>query len=200
MATISKRTNKSGTYYYLVESARVNGKPRIVKQVYLGTAECIEGRSFTVLGILWAEHMKAVFDYSITGEPRQTPAIPFSLSNERWNALQERELGKSILFTNHADWTTEQIISAYRSQCHAAEVFEQMKDTKTFHPGQSATSTTPTSVCTLFIVPSPTCLPACSTRNWRIWGTRSAYNTCLTCFKTQSRSYLYTLPLEGNLL
>jgi transposase len=42
MATISKRTNKSGTYYYLVESARINGKPRIVKQVYLGTAERIE--------------------------------------------------------------------------------------------------------------------------------------------------------------
>jgi hypothetical protein len=41
MATISKRTNKSGTYYYLVESARVNGKPRIVKQIYLGTAERI---------------------------------------------------------------------------------------------------------------------------------------------------------------
>ena len=41
MATISKRTNKSGTYYYLVESARVNGKPRIVKQMYLGTAERI---------------------------------------------------------------------------------------------------------------------------------------------------------------
>ena len=41
MATISKRTNKSGTYYYLVESARVNGKPRLVKQEYLGTAERI---------------------------------------------------------------------------------------------------------------------------------------------------------------
>ena len=42
MATITKRTNKSGTYYYLVESARVNGKPRIVKQEYLGTAARIE--------------------------------------------------------------------------------------------------------------------------------------------------------------
>ena len=41
MATITKRMNKSGTYYYLVESARVNGKPRIVKQIYLGTAEKI---------------------------------------------------------------------------------------------------------------------------------------------------------------
>ena len=41
MATITKRTNKSGTYYYIVESARVNGKSRIVKQIYLGTAERI---------------------------------------------------------------------------------------------------------------------------------------------------------------
>ena len=41
MGTIIKRKNKSGTYYYYVESARVNGKPRIVKQEYLGTAEKI---------------------------------------------------------------------------------------------------------------------------------------------------------------
>ena len=27
------------TYYYVVESARVDGKPRIVSQEYLGTAE-----------------------------------------------------------------------------------------------------------------------------------------------------------------
>ena len=41
MATITKRTNKSGTYYYLVESARINGKPRLVTQKYLGSAESI---------------------------------------------------------------------------------------------------------------------------------------------------------------
>lgn len=41
MATLSKRETKSGTYYYLVESARVNGKPRIVMQKYLGTAQRI---------------------------------------------------------------------------------------------------------------------------------------------------------------
>jgi len=41
MATITKRTNKSGNYYYLVESARINGKPRLIRQDYLGTAERI---------------------------------------------------------------------------------------------------------------------------------------------------------------
>lgn len=35
---ISKRL-RGGTYYYLVESARVDGKPRIVSQQYLGSAE-----------------------------------------------------------------------------------------------------------------------------------------------------------------
>ena len=41
MATITKRVNKSGTYYYLIESGRVKGKPRLVRQIYLGTAERI---------------------------------------------------------------------------------------------------------------------------------------------------------------
>src|SRR5687767_11732026 len=34
---VGKRVNGS-TYYYLVESARVDGKPRIVSQQYLGSA------------------------------------------------------------------------------------------------------------------------------------------------------------------
>jgi transposase len=39
MGTIIKKKIKNNTYYYYVESARVNGKPRIVNQIYLGTAE-----------------------------------------------------------------------------------------------------------------------------------------------------------------
>ena len=35
---VGKRRGRH-TYYYLVESARVDGKPRIVSQEYLGTAE-----------------------------------------------------------------------------------------------------------------------------------------------------------------
>lgn len=41
MGTISKKKIKGNNYYYYVESRRVNGKPRIVNQVYLGTAEKI---------------------------------------------------------------------------------------------------------------------------------------------------------------
>jgi transposase len=41
MASIIKKKVKKYIYYYLVESARVNGKPRIVSQKYLGTATAI---------------------------------------------------------------------------------------------------------------------------------------------------------------
>src|SRR6266516_2106389 len=39
MPSIVGKKRGKATYYYLVESARVDGKPRIVSQEYLGTAE-----------------------------------------------------------------------------------------------------------------------------------------------------------------
>lgn len=41
MASIIKKKKKGQVYYYLVESARIDGKPRIVHQKYLGRAEHI---------------------------------------------------------------------------------------------------------------------------------------------------------------
>lgn len=45
MASIIKKIKKGRPYYYAVESKRVNGKPRIVWQKYLGTLEAIVGRA-----------------------------------------------------------------------------------------------------------------------------------------------------------
>lgn len=39
MASIVGKKQGGKTYYYLVESARVDGKPRIVSQQYLGSAD-----------------------------------------------------------------------------------------------------------------------------------------------------------------
>jgi transposase len=44
MAYLVGKKQKGKTYYYLTESARVNGKPRIVSQHYLGSAEEIAQR------------------------------------------------------------------------------------------------------------------------------------------------------------
>ena len=42
MAYILKKRLKGRTYYYLAEAQRINGKPRIVWQKYLGTADKIK--------------------------------------------------------------------------------------------------------------------------------------------------------------
>jgi transposase len=39
MASVISKKKGNKTYYYVAESARVNGRPRIINQVYLGTAE-----------------------------------------------------------------------------------------------------------------------------------------------------------------
>ena len=39
MASLIAKKKANQLYYYVVESARVDGKPRIVHQTYLGTAE-----------------------------------------------------------------------------------------------------------------------------------------------------------------
>jgi transposase len=41
MATLIAKIKNGTRYYYLANSARVNGQPRIVRQVYLGTAESV---------------------------------------------------------------------------------------------------------------------------------------------------------------
>jgi len=45
MASITKKIKKGRPYYYAVESKRVNGKPRIVWQKYLGTLKAIVKRA-----------------------------------------------------------------------------------------------------------------------------------------------------------
>jgi transposase len=45
MASITKKTKKGRPYYYAVQSKRINGKPRIVWQKYLGTLEAIVNRA-----------------------------------------------------------------------------------------------------------------------------------------------------------
>ena len=41
MASLHKKKINGGTYYYLRETAWVDGKSKVVKQTYLGTADAI---------------------------------------------------------------------------------------------------------------------------------------------------------------
>src|SRR5207302_9629748 len=90
-----KKGNK--LYYYVVESARVEGKPRIVHQVYLGTAEKLAElvrartaplplaaftREFGLPAALWAAaQQRGLWDLlrSLRPAPRSAPSPTRSL-------------------------------------------------------------------------------------------------------------------------
>jgi len=72
MASIVGKKQGNKTYYYLVESARVNGKPRIVSQRYLGSAAEIAARL--------AEKG--------SGEPDRTRHLAFGDIAAVWSVLQ----------------------------------------------------------------------------------------------------------------
>ena len=72
---VGKKRGKQ-TYYYLVESARVDGKPRIVSQQYLGTAEEVLAR----------------LEGSGAGEPDRTQHKAFGEVAAVWGMLERLEV------------------------------------------------------------------------------------------------------------
>ena len=73
MASIVAKKKANQLYYYVVESARVEGKPRIVQQTYLGTAERIA----------------ALVKDRATPLPLSATAIDFGLPGALWLAAQQ---------------------------------------------------------------------------------------------------------------
>lgn len=92
MATVIAKKKAHQLYYYVVESGRVDGKPRIIDQVYLGTAEKLAAlvrqhaapvplsatrRQFGLPGALWLAALESgVFDtlQELWPQPRSGPS------------------------------------------------------------------------------------------------------------------------------
>jgi len=54
--------------------------------------------------------------------------LTFRTDQAALDRLCRIQFGKTILFTDNADWTDEQIVLAYRSQYHIEDAFKQMKN------------------------------------------------------------------------
>ena len=80
MASIIGKRRGKHTYYYLVESARVDGKPRIVSQQYLGTADEVMAR----------------LDGTGVGEPSRTRHKRFGDLAGVWGILEELDVAGII--------------------------------------------------------------------------------------------------------
>lgn len=73
MASLIAKKKANQLYYYVVESARVEGKPRIVRQTYLGTAE----------------RLAALVQQRAAPLPLAATAVEFGLPGALWLAAQQ---------------------------------------------------------------------------------------------------------------
>jgi len=69
-----------------------------------------------------------VISTTLTGESPDQLRLTFRTDTRARTKLENRIFGKRILFTNREDWTTADIVAAYRSQNEVESGFRQMKD------------------------------------------------------------------------
>jgi transposase len=74
---------------------------------------------------LAGQHVKTVLRVEV--EDGAVPTLTFETDQTALARLVDKQLGKTILFTDNDDWTNEEIVLGYRSQHHIEDAFRQMK-------------------------------------------------------------------------
>src|SRR6266550_1172233 len=92
-----------------------------------GKKPTLAGVQNQVRSIGSAQHLKSLLKTEVQ-EVRRGLELTFSTDQAALDRLCRRQLGKTILFTDNADWSDEEIVLAFRSQYHIEEAFKQMKD------------------------------------------------------------------------
>jgi transposase len=93
-----------------------------------GKAPTVGSVTKKVADILRGQHMKRLFVTRVTQQANGRPTLHYRFARLAFQRLQRTQLGKTILFTDNAEWSDEQIVSAYRGQHHVENAFRQMKD------------------------------------------------------------------------
>jgi len=93
-----------------------------------GRRPSLAGANQAVDQILCGRHMKELFAVEIPTDAQQRPGLRYRFDRAAYQRLQRTLLGKTILFTDQADWSDEAIVTAYRGQHHVENAFRQMKD------------------------------------------------------------------------
>lgn len=92
-----------------------------------GKQPTLAGVQNQVRSICSAQHLKSLLQTEVQ-KVRRGLELTFSTDQTALLRLCRVQLGKTILFTDNADWSDEEIVLAYRSQYHIEEAFKQMKD------------------------------------------------------------------------
>ncbi|TAK55875.1 MAG: IS1634 family transposase [Gammaproteobacteria bacterium] len=125
------------------EIAKRRRKLKAVQDALKRSAQRTQGQKPTMAGtqkrvaaILSGRHMKELFSASVKAAKGGRLSLRWRFKVKAWKTLQTTLLGKTILFTDRADWSDEQIVRSYRSQSHVEAAFRNMKDPHylTFRP------------------------------------------------------------------
>lgn len=74
-----------------------------------------------------SEPLKTIIHTRITEVDGQV-MLEYTIDHEALDKYRDQYLGKQILFTDRDDWTTEEIVAAYRGQSYIEDAFKRMKD------------------------------------------------------------------------
>jgi transposase len=101
-----------------------------------GKAPTVDGVQKQAKEILRGRHMADLFTVTVRTGRHRLPRLAFRFREKAYRQLAATLLGKTLLFTDRADWTDEQIVLAYRAQHHVETAFRRLKDPRylTFRP------------------------------------------------------------------
>ncbi len=94
-----------------------------------GKKPTVESVTKSVKRSLKAEYMEDIYNYKVL-EQDGNIYLTFAFDRDALEGIRETQLGKTALFTDRFDYSTDEIINAYRSAWHVESAFKQMKDTE----------------------------------------------------------------------
>ena len=77
--------------------------------------------------LLQARHMKDLFAVDVR-EQDGLPLVHYRFVQSAWERLQETLLGKTLVFSDHENWSDGELVRGYRSQSHVEDAFRILKD------------------------------------------------------------------------
>ena len=77
--------------------------------------------------ICCGQYMTELLQVSVSGKGKHLQ-LTYRTDAAALARIEQQQLGKRILFTDHQDWTNDQIVLGYRSQSQVEDAFADMKD------------------------------------------------------------------------
>ena len=78
--------------------------------------------------ILHRQHLRQLVQITVTLNSGAVPQLSYQAAPAAQQKLTDTYLGKTLLITDHKEWSDVQVMRAYRSQFVIEEIFHEMKD------------------------------------------------------------------------